>query len=149
MPYKFLLSEIKKWLVLICAVQLVLISIPNLLGLNPYLLEPLSTVVSIASLAFFVLFPFLLVRKEIKLSRNKKHIRGFLIGLITSFIFSMAMFILGLLGSIIHMIRGDEFITTLRTVVNGSIIGGVIMIFVGAISGWISHITYKSGDKGT
>jgi hypothetical protein len=138
------LLEVKKWLALICVVQLILIIISNSLDLSSYLLELLSTVMSIASLVFFVLFPFFLVKKEIILNHNKKTLSGLLIGLIVSAIFAAVMLILGLLGSIMSIIRHNEYISNVRMVVNGSIIGGGIMIFVGTVSGWISQMVYRA-----
>lgn len=145
---KFSLLEIKKWLVLICVVQLILIIILNSLDLGSYLLELLSTMMSIASLAFFVLFPFFLVKNDMKLNHNKKPLNGLLIGLIVSTIFAAAMFILGLLGSIMSTIRHSEYSSNVRTVVHGSIIGGGIMILVGTVSGWISQMMYKAHAQG-
>jgi len=141
---KFSLLEIKKWLVLICVAQLILIIISNSLDLSSHLLELLSTVMSIASFAFFVLFPFFLVKKDMKLNHNKKPLSGLLIGLIVSAIFAAVMFSLGLLGSIMSIIRHNEYSSNVRTVVNGSIIGGGIMILVGTVSGWISQMMYKA-----
>jgi hypothetical protein len=126
-------------------VQAVVITISNLLNLSLTILNEMNNFMLLFWLAVTSIFPFYLVRKDLKTLSSPITYNGWLIGFVTSFLLSGLIFILGLLDLAIkvYLLRDIRFIANANTVIFGSLAGAALLVILGTFSSWISQLVFR------
>lgn len=123
-----------KWAIIVFLTQIIISILPIFFNVNVVLISKIAT---LATYAFFALFPFFFIKKELVLFSGCAPIKAWKVGLLIGSFFSFVLWIASMLGLLANIMLSDNSNYTDHIVIIfiGSLLGSLITTAIGVLSG--------------
>lgn len=134
-----------RWVIFIIVVQTFTLLVFNLGDNSEGVLIGISRATALFGFSLFIFVPYFLVRKELMAIRKQSIYFGLLMGFVFSFIFSIILLLYTFLDVGLKAYLGKTDLNP-SLIIFGSVVGAIISVIIGTISGGIAQLVLKKDD---